>query len=137
MRERDLLSRHRILLVEDHPFQLIGLEILLNRLGFFKLTPALDSAEALKIIESGRYFDLLLCDQHLPSGRGIDLIESAYRMGGIGHAMLISGIDDQAIFEQLLCAAQQQDLPLLACLSKPLCPTLFLDTLKPIWKEKN
>lgn len=128
MRERDL----RILLVKDHSFQLFGLEILLNRLGFFRLTPALDSTEALKIIKSGRYFDLLLSDQHLPDGRGIDLIESAHRLGGIGYAMLISGIDDLAVFESLLSNARQKGTPRLACLSKPLCPTLFLNMLKPI-----
>lgn len=135
MSEYDLLGGPSILLVEDHPFQLIGLEMQLNRLGFFRLVPALDRAEALMMIQEGRRFDLLLCDQHLPDGRGIDLIETAYSLGGISHAILISGIDYPPTLQQLLWAAQQSGLPLLACLSKPLPPQLFLHALEPLWRS--
>jgi CheY-like chemotaxis protein len=122
-----------ILLVEDHPFQLIGLEIELNRLGFYQLTPALDSAEAIVLISQGRRFDLLLCDQHLPDGYGIDLIEMAHAQAGIHFAMLISGIDDTLLRQQLLLDAQARGLPLLACLEKPLSATLFRQALYPVW----
>lgn len=136
MGEHDLLGGPRILLVEDHPFQLIGLEMLLNHLGLFRLTPALDCTEALETIKNGNRYDLLLCDQHLPDGRGIDLIEKAYKLGGISHGIIISGIEDHPALQQLLWAAQQHHLPLLACLSKPLPPKLFLQALAPLMAEK-
>lgn len=133
MSEHILSGGPSILLVEDHPFQLIGMEMLLNSLGFFRLTPALDCAEALATIKSGSRYDLLLCDQHLPDGRGIELIEKAYELGGISHAMIISGIEDPNTLQQLHWAAKVQDIPLLACLSKPLPPKLFLQALPPLW----
>lgn len=121
-----------ILLVEDHPFQLISLEMQLNRIGFFMLAPALCCAEAMSLIEGGRVFDLLLCDQHLPDGLGIHLIEKAYELGGIGHAVLLSGIDAPAKLDVLLLTAHESGLPLLACLSKPLCMQGFVNSLSTL-----
>ena len=99
-----------ILLVEDHPFQLIGLEMQINRLGFFRLAPALDCAEAMSLIQEGRTFDLLVCDQHLPDGLGINLIEKAYALGGIRHAVLLSGIEEPDT-QMLLQTARERGLP--------------------------
>lgn len=116
------MSKHnlRILLVEDHPFQLIATQILLNNQGYFLLTPALTATEALQAIErTAQPYDLLLCDQCLPDGEGFEVIEQAFKAGMARCAILLSGLDRpqlQAI-EQL---AAQRDLPLLGCLSKPL-----------------
>ncbi len=41
----------RILLVEDHPFQLIATQILLNNQGYFLLTPVLTASEAMAAME--------------------------------------------------------------------------------------
>ena len=120
-----------ILLVEDHPFQLIGLEMQINRLGFFRLAPALDCAEAMSLIQEGRTFDLLVCDQHLPDGLGINLIEKAYALDGIRHAVLLSGIEEPPTLQMLLQTARERGLPLLACLSKPLPVQAFLNALPP------
>ena len=123
----------KILLVEDHPFQLIGLHMQLNLLGFFRVSTALDKAEALALIDRGLSFDLLLCDQHLPDGYGLDLIDSAHQLGAIRYAMLISGIDESPLRQHLLHNAHERDLPLLACLSKPLPVERFQQALAPIW----
>lgn len=137
MGEYDLLGGPSILLVEDHPFQLIGLEMQLNRMGFFRLSAAIDGAEALEMIKEGRRFDLLLCDQYLPDNRGIDLIEEAYRLGGIHYAVLLSGIDDQSALQELLLASQARGLPLLDCMSKPLSSQDFLKAVEPLWFGKQ
>lgn len=130
MSKHILTGGPRILLVEDHPFQLIGMEVLLNRLGFFKLMPVLDCAEALAAIKSSSRYDLLLCDQHLPDGCGIELIEKAYELGGISHAIIISGVECPRTLHR---AATAQGIPLLACLSKPFTPKEFLRALEPLW----
>jgi response regulator of citrate/malate metabolism len=132
MNETDTLQTPSVLLVEDHPFQLMGLAMQLNRQGFFRLGSALNCAEAMIMINEGRTFDLLLCDQHLPDGLGLDLIESIYRTGAIRYAILLSGIEDQPQLDQMLRNAQQQDLPILACLSKPLASDQFFHALKPL-----
>jgi CheY-like chemotaxis protein len=118
----DTMSKHnlRILLVEDHPFQLIATQILLNSQGYFLLTPALTATEALQAMERTlEPYDLLLCDQCLPDGEGFEVIEQAFKVGMARSAVVLSGLDASRLqaIEQL---AAQRDLPLLGCLSKPL-----------------
>ena len=132
MGEFELMGGPSILLVEDHSFQLIGLEMQLNRLGLFNLAQALDGADALRMLQAGRKFDLLLCDQHLPDTLGVDLILEAQRLGCVRYSMRISGIDHPEALEQLP-AVQQSQPQLLACLSKPLSSERFMSALAPIW----
>jgi CheY-like chemotaxis protein len=110
----------RILLVEDHPFQLIATQILLNNQGYFLLTPALTAAEALQAMERATQpFDLLLCDQCLPDGEGFEVIEHALRAGSAHCAIVLSGLDTSRL-QAIEDAAAQRNLPLLGCLTKPL-----------------
>ena len=64
----------RILLVEDHPFQLMATQCLLESYGFTQLTTT-DSAEGAlqQMLTSVQPFDILLCDQCLPDLCGLDL----------------------------------------------------------------
>jgi CheY-like chemotaxis protein len=110
----------RILLVEDHPFQLIATQVLLNNHGFYRLTPALTASEAMLALErSATPYDLLLCDQGLPDVCGLDLIEQASRRGLIHQAVVFSGLA-QSRLDDLQSQAAERGLPLLGCLSKPL-----------------
>lgn len=115
-----LKANLRILLVEDHPFQLIATQILLNKHGFYRLTPAMNANEALMALESSATpYDLLLCDQRLPGLTGLQLIEEASRRGLIVRAVLFSGLSPSRLHDIELQAAAL-GLPLLGCLSKPL-----------------
>jgi CheY-like chemotaxis protein len=110
----------RILLVEDHPFQLIALQILLNNHGLYLLTPALNAHEALVALErSDKPYDLLLCDQRLPDMCGIELVEKASQRGLIEHAVLLSGLDAPQLAE-IERQAKARGIPLLGWLNKPL-----------------
>lgn len=110
----------RILLVEDHPFQLIATQILLNNHGYFLLTPVLTAAEALEAMDrTATPYDLLLCDQCLPDGEGFDLIEQAFKRGQARCAIVLSGLERPQL-RGLEQKARQRGLPLLGCLSKPL-----------------
>jgi CheY-like chemotaxis protein len=118
----DPMSRHnlRILLVEDHPFQLIATQILLNNQGYFLLTPAQNAAEALEAMTRlPERYDLLLCDQCLPDMQGLDLIELAHKRGLLQRAILLSGLCDTQL-RALEKKALKRRVPLLGCLSKPL-----------------
>lgn len=110
----------RILLVEDHPFQLIATQILLNNQGYYLLTPVLTAAEAMMAMESAKIpFDLLLCDQCLPDLPGLELIELAHQHRLVRRAVMLSGLN-QEVLDQLAETARERQLPLLGCLSKPL-----------------
>lgn len=116
------MSRHtlRILLVEDHPFQLIALQILLNNHGFYRVTPALNASEALAAMErSDTPYDLLLCDQRLPDMSGLELIDVASRRCLVRQAVLLSGLEASQLLE-IEDQAIKNGIPLLGCLIKPL-----------------
>jgi len=116
------MSRHnlRILLVEDHPFQLIALQILLNNHGLYRVTPALSAAEALAALErSDKPYDLLLCDQRLPDMSGIELIDIASQRALVRQAVLLSGLEPAKLLD-IEHQALQNGIPLLGYLVKPL-----------------
>jgi CheY-like chemotaxis protein len=123
-------NKFSILIVEDHPFQLIGVQMHLNRLGFFRLTPALDAGEARQACARRHEpFDLLLCDINLPGTDGIELAWELAEAGRIRQAVLLSGRDENELraLQQRLSA---QGLPILACLPKPLNQSALIQALE-------
>ncbi|QJI28268.1 response regulator [Pseudomonas sp. ADAK18] len=115
-----MLKQLRILLVEDHPFQLLATQCLLKNAGYHQLTPAENAEQALRLMtQTEMPFDILLCDQCLPDLPGIELIEIAHRRGFIKAAILLSGLPANEL-ESLKVQALQRDFPLLGYLAKPL-----------------
>lgn len=109
-----------LLLVEDHPFQLLATQCLLNSFGFDQLTLAENAEQAIRLMtQRDAPFDLMLCDQCLPDLPGLELIDIANRRGFIVHAILLSGLPATEL-ENLSKQALHRDLPLLGYLSKPL-----------------
>ena len=109
-----------LLLVEDHPFQLLATQCLLNSFGFDQLTLAENAEQAIRLMtQSDAPFDLMLCDQCLPDLPGLELIDIANHRGFIVHAILLSGLPATEL-ENLSKQALHRDLPLLGYLSKPL-----------------
>jgi CheY-like chemotaxis protein len=119
----------RILLVEDHPFQLRATQYLLESYGFTQLTTT-DSAEgALQLmLKAVKPFDILLCDQCLPDLPGLDLVELASHQGMIRQAILLSSLTS-AELDELKKLANEHDLPLLGYLIKPLKQSEFRNLL--------
>ncbi|WP_223519228.1 response regulator [Pseudomonas sp. GL-B-19] len=128
---KNVRSKHnwRILLVEDHPFQLKATQYLLESYGFTQLT-ATDSAESAlhQMLESSHPFDILLCDQCLPDLTGLDLIELASRRGMIKQAILLSSLTPGEL-DKLKKTADEYNLPLLGYLIKPLKQSDFRNLL--------
>ncbi|AZF25819.1 response regulator [Pseudomonas sp. R2-60-08W] len=110
----------RILLVEDHPFQLLATQCLLRSFGFHQLTPVENAEQAIRTMTQCEFpFDLMLCDQCLPDLPGLELVEIASRGQFIMRAILLSGLPTTELLK-LTAQAAQRNLPLLGCLSKPL-----------------
>lgn len=119
----------RILLVEDHPFQLRATQYLLESYGFTRLTTTNCAQGALhQMLGAEQPFDILLCDQCLPDISGIDLVRFASRRGMIKQAILLSSLT-QAELDGLENMANIHDLPLLGYLVKPLKQTEFIQLL--------
>ncbi|NNA44002.1 response regulator [Pseudomonas lactis] len=111
----------RIVLVEDHPFQLMATQCLLRSFGFDQLTPVENAEQAIRVMSQSEHpFDLMmLCDQCLPDLPGLELVEIASRRRFITSAILLSGLPTSELVNLTIQAAQRS-LPLLGYLSKPL-----------------
>lgn len=119
----------RILLVEDHPFQLRATQYLLESYGFTQLTTT-DSADGAlqQMLKAVQPFDILLCDQCLPDLCGLDLVEFASHRGMIRQAILLSSLTS-AELDELEKKANKHRLPLLGYLIKPLKQSEFRNLL--------
>ncbi|MHC8338294.1 response regulator [Pseudomonas sp. HLT2-19-2] len=115
----------RILLVEDHPFQLKATQYLLESYGFTQLTTT-DSADGAlqQMLKAVQPFDILLCDQCLPDLSGLDLVKFASHQGMIRQAILLSSLTS-AELDELEKKANEHGLPLLGYLIKPLKQSEF------------
>ena len=122
----------RILLVEDHPFQLLATQCLLKSFGFSQLTLAENAEQAIRVMsESEAPFDLMLCDQCLPDLPGLELVEIASRQHFIRGAILLSGLPP-AELSNLTTQALLRDLPLLGYLLKPLNKDELAQLMAPL-----
>ncbi|EJM80977.1 response regulator [Pseudomonas sp. GM60] len=119
----------RILLVEDHPFQLRATQYLLESYGFTQLTTTDSAKGALQqMFRAVQPFDLLLCDQCLPDLPGLDLVQFASQRGMIRQAILLSSLSCTEL-DELEKTANEHELPLLGYLIKPLKQSEFRNLL--------
>ncbi|MHC8313549.1 response regulator [Pseudomonas sp. GT1P32] len=119
----------RILLVEDHPFQLRATQYLLESYGFTQLTTTDSAKGALQqMFRSVQPFDILLCDQCLPDLPGLDLVQFASQRGMIRWAILLSSLSCTEL-DELEKTANKRGLPLLGYLIKPLKQSEFRNLL--------
>lgn len=126
------IPRLRILLVEDHPFQLLATQCLLKSFGFEQLTLAENAEQAIRWMSCATHpFDLMLCDQCLPDLPGLELIDIASRQHFITGAILLSGLPATEL-SNLTLQARQRGLPLLGYLLKPLNKDALAELIAPL-----
>lgn len=127
-----LKHRLRLLLVEDHPFQLLATQCLLNSFGFDQLSLAENAEQAIRLMtQAEEPFDIMLCDQCLPDLPGLELVEIASRRGFIVGAILLSGLPTLEL-ENLNNQALRRNLPLIGYLPKPLNRDELMTLINPI-----
>ncbi|NWC95158.1 MULTISPECIES: response regulator [unclassified Pseudomonas] len=115
-----MFEQLRILLVEDHPFQLLATQCLLRNYGYHDLALAENAEQAMRLMtQTETPFDILLCDQCLPDLPGLELIEIASRRGFTRSAILLSSLPVNEL-DNLKAQALRNNFPLLGYLSKPL-----------------
>ena len=126
------IPRLRILLVEDHPFQLLATQCLLKSFGFEQLTLAENAEQAIRSMSCATHpFDLMLCDQCLPDLPGLELVDIASRRHFITGAILLSGLPATEL-SNLTLQARQRGLPLLGYLLKPLNKDALAELIEPL-----
>ncbi|WP_315760037.1 MHYT domain-containing protein [Sphingomonas sp. Y38-1Y] len=88
-----------LLVVDDDELVLRNTAAMLEELGHFVLTAA-SGAEALRLLDRGRHFDLLVTDQMMPGMSGVQLAAEARTLHPNLPVLLVSGFAELAPQEQ-------------------------------------
>lgn len=109
----------KVLVVDDDPFALEVLTMLLRELGIRDITTAADGALALQALEQKKSaYDLMLSDLHMPNMDGFEFIVAATKVGFTGGLVIVSGQDGDILHSAGL-VAQLRRIQLLGTVSKP------------------
>ncbi len=116
----DDISRLRVLVVDDQLHVRRWTRSILRQAGITDVTDVADGREAIAAVtKPGDWFDLIICDLHMPERDGIETIR-AFAALGLESAIVIMSVEDERVIETVGLLAEVQGLHLLGTVSKPL-----------------
>jgi len=116
-----------ILIVDDHSLFRCGLQMLLQQLvSPIEVDHAANTREALDQIGSGRCFDLLMLDWHMPDIHGVEALKTLRAAMPQGRVIVMSGDPSPALIHQCI------DQGAAGFVSKDTPPDLLLHALSTI-----
>jgi EAL domain-containing protein (putative c-di-GMP-specific phosphodiesterase class I) len=127
-------SKIKILLLDDEPYMLKLIGMMLNNLGFTQVTAFENGHAALEFVDrSEQAPDLILLDLNMPQMDGIEFVRHLVERSYSGSLILVSGEDERMLqtAESLIRAHQ---IPILGRLHKAVTPQTLaslLDTWSP------
>lgn len=110
----------KVLILEDHPFQLMALHQMLNANGVFDVLTAETVESARQSLARRGRVDVAICDLQMPGADGLDLIQHLACTGLAGAVVLLSGAE-RNVLDSVSQLARQQGLRVLGSLQKPAC----------------
>ncbi len=95
-------AKYHVLVVDDDESMRFMLQTKLFQSGY-NVTLAASGSHALTILQSGKKFDLLLCDLKMPSKSGIDVIRMMRDLKLMIPTIIVTGFPEK---EKIIAAAQ-------------------------------
>lgn len=111
----------KILILEDHSFQLMALHQMLNRQEVFDVLTAENVEAAQRSLGKRGSIDIAICDLHMAGDDGFEMIRHLGRHHE-AQAIIILSSAEQAVIDHAVCLAEQQGLWVLGGLQKPITP---------------
>lgn len=111
----------KILILEDHSFQLMALHQMLNRQEVFDVLTAENVEAAQRSLGKRGSIDIAICDLHMTGDDGFEMIRHLGRHHE-ARAIIILSSAEQAVIDRAVSQAEQQGLWVLGGLQKPLTP---------------
>lgn len=108
----------KVLVLEDHPFQLMAIHQMLNACGVYDVLAADSLAAAHASLDKRGTVDIAICDLALEQGDGMDMVRYLAREK-LAHAVIILSCTERRRLDAAAHCARQQGLPVLASLQKP------------------
>ena len=118
----------KVLILEDHPFQMMALHQMLNANHVYDVLTA-DSVDAAKcsLDKRGRV-DIAICDLQMDGPDGLDFIRHLAETGQ-ARALVVLSSTAADVIEGVGQLAHRQGLEVLGCLQKPLSATVLSELL--------
>lgn len=107
-----------VLILEDHPFQLMALHQMLNANGVFNVMTAETVEAARQSLASKGPVDIAICDLYLEQGDALELIRELGELRQAQVLILLSSAQPD-VLEGVASMARQAGLNVLRCLPKP------------------
>jgi two-component system nitrate/nitrite response regulator NarP len=92
----------RLLIADDHPFIIAGLEAILGDSRYEIVAKATDGEAAMRLIEETPEADIIILDLKMPGRSGIDILRSARIRGDTRSVVLLTAtLEDSKLIEAL------------------------------------
>lgn len=118
----------KVLILEDHPFQMMALHQMLNANHVYDVLTA-DSVDAAKCsLDKRGSVDIAICDLQMDGPDGLDFIRHLAETGQ-ARALLVLSSTAVDVIEGVGQLAHRQGLEVLGCLQKPLSATALSELL--------
>lgn len=111
----------KVLILEDHSFQLMALHQMLNCQEVFDVLTAENVEAAQRSLGNRGSIDIAICDLHMAGDDGFEMIRYLGRHHA-AQAIIILSSAEQAVIDHAVCLAEQQGLWVLGGVQKPLTP---------------
>lgn len=119
----------KVLILEDHPFQLMALHQMLNANGVFDVLAA-DSVEvACQILSRRGRVDIAICDLQMEGADGLALIRHLAECDLAAALVILSGAET-CVIDSVGAHARQLGLNVLGCLQKPASSSVLHQMLR-------
>lgn len=110
----------KVLILEDHPFQLMALHQMLNANGVFDVLTAESVDGARQTLSRRGRVDIAICDLHMDGQDGLELIRHLAD-SGLAAALIILSSAERGVLDSVADLARQLGLRVLGSLQKPAC----------------
>lgn len=124
-----------ILIVEDHPFQLMYLQNLFNELGDYYLECAQDGLQALACLQR-RNYDLVLTDLLMPGMDGVQFIQKLAAMRARPALAIMSSSSRRMLMAASLVARNLQ-VNVIGLISKPVQASALRDLIEQLMRLRD
>lgn len=119
----------KVLILEDHPFQLMALHQMLNANGVFDVLVAESVDAAMHLLDRRGPVDIAICDLYMEGSDGLALIRHLAE-NRLAQALIVLSDAEPALLEHIGDLARQLGLSLLGCVSKPASGALLHQLLR-------
>ena len=108
----------KVLILEDHPFQLMALHQMLNANGVFDVLAAESADCAMQMLARRGPVDVAICDLHLDGSDALELIRHLAQ-DNLASALIVLSDAEPALLDSVGALARQLGLKLLGTVQKP------------------